>query len=546
VTSTGRAGDAVPLEAAERRRRDLASAAKRLRVAAMSDPGRSVELAETLVELVGSRLLAWSFAEAAADAPESVVLSARILAERGPIGPYASADDAVRYFTASAQLAAVQAGLGQPEAAGRTLEALDAWRAQLGALPLLSHLTPQTAVWMLTARARALLSRDVGGANAHAEAALLRLHAARLDRDPEHAYLAMAAHLVAADCRWAAGSGQAALAHHRLALARYRAAIDGLAGRQPKPALVQTALAPLTELYEPFAQRLEVGGDPAGGIALRRAWIDDLYRLERTPQSPELVSARVALGQALARAGRAIEAAAELDGVSPATESPLPVPGEPCAWKPLTPDEALSARALTITATVRLRRDVQAAIAEGVTEQAVAAQAEARLREEAERQAAARAAQLAEAERQAAEAAEAAELEATERDRREAEQAVARRAAEEAAARAAAEERRRELAAARQRERTADPAALRVAESELPQAQQQLSEAGADLAAQAAAQERLAGLLRPLAQAAPARHAAELVTSLEALVSLRWRLGDPEGSKDAAREAKGWAAEVGR
>ncbi|MGC4152677.1 MAG: hypothetical protein QM628_06315, partial [Propionicimonas sp.] len=214
-----------PLAAAERRRRDLASAAKRLRVAVMTDPARAGEFADTLVALVGNRLLAWSFTDAAADAPESVVLSARILAERGPLGPYASADDAVRYVTASVQLAAVQAGLGQPEAAGRTLDALDAWRAQLGRLPLLEQLAPLTVVWALAVRARA--AQEVAAANGYADAALLRLYAAGLDLDAGSAYLAVTAHLVAADARWAAGHPDAALAQHRLALARYRAAVAG-------------------------------------------------------------------------------------------------------------------------------------------------------------------------------------------------------------------------------------------------------------------------------------------------------------------------------
>ena len=144
----------TPLETAERHRRELTSAVKRLRVAATSDPAQTDELADSLVELNGQRLLAWSFAEAAADAPESVLLAARILAGRGPAGPYASLTDAVRYFTASAQLAAVQAGLGQPEAAGRTLDALDAWRSQLGRLPLLENLDATAVAWALIARSR--------------------------------------------------------------------------------------------------------------------------------------------------------------------------------------------------------------------------------------------------------------------------------------------------------------------------------------------------------------------------------------------------------
>ena len=44
-------------DAIERRRRDLESAARRLRVAAMSDPQRTEELADVVVELTASALL---------------------------------------------------------------------------------------------------------------------------------------------------------------------------------------------------------------------------------------------------------------------------------------------------------------------------------------------------------------------------------------------------------------------------------------------------------------------------------------------------------
>lgn len=526
-----------PLVAAERRRRELASTAKRLRVVVMTDPGRSAELAGTLVELVGNRLLAWSFAQAAADAPESVVLSARILAERGPVGPYASADDAVRYFTAAAQLAAVQAGLGQAEAAGRTVDALDSWRRQLGTLPLVEQLAPQTVVWTLVARGRSLLASDVAGANAHAEAALLRLYAERLDVDPEFAYLALAAHLLAADARWAAGQGESALAQHRLALAQYRT-VAVRAGEQLRPAVVDAALAPLAESYEPFAQRLEVLGYPASGIALRRAWLADLEHLGQPMDGPEAIAARAGLAQALARAGRAIEAAAL---AWDATGEPTPAgPGGPIAWESLPWERALSDRPLGFAATMRLRQDEQAAIVEGVAARAEAERAETDLRAAAERLAATEAAERAEAERRAAATSAADAARAALARQREAEALAARRAAEETAAREAADRRRTELAAARERARPADPEVVRAAEAALPEARQQALDEDAELSAQAAAQERLAGILRPLAQAEPAGYAAELAAALDALVSLRWRLGDPEGSREAARERKTW------
>lgn len=525
----------IPLEAAERRRRDLTSAVKRLRVAVMTDPSLFGEFADTLVESVGNRLLAWSFTEAAADAPESVVLSARILAERGPIGPYASAEDAVRYVTASVQLAAVQAGLGQPEAAGRTLDALDAWRVQLGRLPLLERLTPMTAVWALAVRARA--AQEVAVANGYADAALLRLYAAGLDLDAEAAYLAVTVHLATAAVRWAAGHTEAALAHHRLALTRYRAAIAGLDGAA-RPALAQVAWAPLPDLFGPFALRLEASGDQAGALAVRRDWLALAERLA-TADAAVTEMAKAALSQALTRVGRGVEADQFAPPV-PTTEIPLPVPGPRIDWPALAPERVLSTGSLTVTASVRLQRDEQAASAEGSAARAAAERAEERLRAKAEQLAAEQAVAQAEAERRAEAQAATAAQSAAERARAEAKAEAERRAAQEAAEQAAAAERRRERAAAREDARTVDPEVLRSSAAELPAARQQVVEAGDEPAPLAAAHERLAGLLRPLATADPDRYRDELVAALETLVSLRWRLGDPAGSREAARERKTW------
>ena len=518
-------------QAAEQRRRDLASAAKRLRVAVMTDPSQSGAFADTLVALVGNRLLAWSFAEAAADAPESVVLSARILAERGPVGPYTSADDALRYFTAAVQLAAVQAGLGQPEAAGRTLDALDDWRSRLGRLPLLERLVPSTAVWALAVRARA--AQQVAVANGYADAALLRLYAAGLDLDAEAAYLAVTVHLATADARWAAGHVEAALAHHRLALARYRAAIAGLAGAI-RPALAQIALAPLSELFGPFALRLEASGDPTGALAVRRDWLAQAERLA-TADDTATATPTAALRHALTRAGRGAEAS-QLASSAPIAELPLPVPGPRIDWPALTAEQVLSTGAVTVTAAMRLQRDEQAAAAAASAARADAEHAEARLRARAEQLAADQAAALAEAERHAEAQAVAAARAAAERAETEAAAEAERRAAQEAAEQAAAAERRRERAAAR----SVDPELLRRSAAELPDARQQAGRAGAEPAALAAAQEWLAAVLRPLATADPDRYRDELVATLEALGSLRWRLGDAAGSREIARERKTW------
>ena len=58
-----------------------------------------------------------------------------------------------------------------------------------------------------------------------------------------------------------------------------------------------------------------------------------------------------------------------------------------------------------------------------------------------------------------------------------------------------------------------------------------------DPAGSVTAHEHLAEVLRPLVLADPS-HTAELIATLDALVGLRWRLGDAEGSRAAAREAK--------
>ena len=104
--------------------------------------------------------------------------------------------------------------------------------------------------------------------------------------------------------------------------------------------------------------------------------------------------------------------------------------------------------------------------------------------------------------------------------------------------RAAAEQRRAELAA--ERERTVDPESVRAAAAELPAARLAVDQAGAESVRLWAAHERLAELLRPLATADPHQYREELTATLDTLVSLRWKLGDPEGSREAARERKTW------
>ncbi len=192
--------------------REATSQVKRLRVAAGSDPARAPELADSLIELNSLRLASWQFGEAAADAPEAVVVAARILAARGPVGPYAALSDVLRYVSATVQLAAIQSGLGQSAAAQRVLEDLDGWLGQVSRLPVNQELPATLHAWAALARARAALPQEVGLATAWADAAELLLHSTDLP-----AYLKVAILLVTADCRWAAGRPEAALAHHLLA-----------------------------------------------------------------------------------------------------------------------------------------------------------------------------------------------------------------------------------------------------------------------------------------------------------------------------------------
>ncbi|MGV8909937.1 MAG: hypothetical protein ACOH1Y_13220 [Propionicimonas sp.] len=538
----------TPIETAERTRRELVSSVKRLRVLATSDPARGDELADALVLVTGERLRCLDFAAAAADAPEAVLLAARILARNGAAGPYTSPADATRFFTASALLAATQCGLGQEAAAGRTLAGVDGWMQQLGRLPLRDHLEPAAVIWSLVARARSLLATDAALANAYAEAAAQRLYAAGLDSAQD--YLAVTVQQLLADCRWAAGLTDQALGHHRLALAGYRMAVGDVTGRV-RPGVAQVALAPVVGLHEPYALRLEYLGQPGFAVAIRRA---EVARLEELGAAAAVLgNARARLAGALGRQGRSEEAQAELAEAVVLDPSwagsphvPAAAPRGPASWEALSPTQALAPEAHPEAAILRLQQDLQTAVLDGPAARLDAERAEDLLRQEAETAAADRAADRAEAERLAQAESEAARAAAGEQDRKEAEQSAARRDTEEAAARAAAHERRQQLADEHQRRLVVDPATAAAAAAELTAARARVRDAAGELRSLRDAQERLVGLLRPLALVDPGAHRAELVAGLEALVGLRWRLGDPDGSREAAREARGQAAEPGQ
>src|SRR4030095_4937660 len=136
------------------------------------------------------------------------------LAASGPIGPYTSITDAARYVTAVVHLATIQAGMGMPDAAGRTIEVLHDVRGQTGEQRLEVPLQAETAIWALWCSARAALaSGDIATANAYADAAFIRLAESDLGNDPDANYLAMDVNRLVSDSRWAAGRAEEALSY---------------------------------------------------------------------------------------------------------------------------------------------------------------------------------------------------------------------------------------------------------------------------------------------------------------------------------------------
>ena len=73
-----------------------------------SDPSKVEELVEALNLVTGQRLLSRLWNEAAAEATEAVQASDRLVASRGPVGPYTPVVDAARYFTALTHVATLQ------------------------------------------------------------------------------------------------------------------------------------------------------------------------------------------------------------------------------------------------------------------------------------------------------------------------------------------------------------------------------------------------------------------------------------------------------
>jgi hypothetical protein len=269
-----------------------------------------------LVELTAHRLLGHAYPAAAPDAQEAVRRAAQLLTANGPIGPYTSVRDAVRYVDAVVHLAAVQAGMGLPEIAGRTIESLQDMRQQLRELRLEEQLKPRTAVWALSCSARAALaSGDVATANAYADAVLGRLAESGLRRDSDAVYVAIDADRLASDCRWAAGNIDDALARLHAAKHRYEGVVAG-PFQEPgrlSPALVERLAEPLFGLYRDMADRLGASGEGDLGLVTRRSLVQRLDGLTGRLGDPariQLASALTDLADDLLTAGRVDEAEA--------------------------------------------------------------------------------------------------------------------------------------------------------------------------------------------------------------------------------------------
>ena len=369
----------------------LASLVQRLRGWVGSDPSQASELADALIQLTRHRLLGHSYAAAAEDAQDAVRRSAELLAAKGPIGPYTSVSDAGRYVTAVVHLAAIQAGLGVPEAAGKTIESLNDIREQLGE-GLLRQLQPQTAIWALSCSARAALATgEIAAANACADAALARLSESGLGSDPDAQYLAMDVDWLASDSRWAAGRVEEAVAYQHAAKDRYEAVVDGRLDQPARlsPALLDRLAEPLSSLYGDMADRLAAIGEVDLRLMTRRRLIELLGGLTGRlgdPARVHLASALTDLAHDLLEYGRvdeadaaAAQAAAMTHGVEHAAETAddparrtVSRGTQSVTWTQLSPIAAYAAT----TAGAAARADLTSTQAERLRKAAVWLQAE--------------------------------------------------------------------------------------------------------------------------------------------------------------------------
>ncbi|MET1004193.1 MAG: hypothetical protein ABWX96_01525 [Propionibacteriaceae bacterium] len=296
------------------RAKTLASSVQRLRGWVGSDPSRTPELADALVELTAHRLLGHGYGAAAADAQEAVRYAAQLLTANGPIGPYTSVDDAARCVTAVVHVATIQAAAGLPEAAQRTVDSLQDLRDQLSELGLDERLEPRTAIWALTCTARsALATGEIASANAYADAVLDRVADAGLRQDPDATYLVVDADRLASDARWAAGRTEEALTRLHAAKDHYDAFVAGRLQEPGRisPALLERLSEPLFGLYRDMADRLAATGEADLGLVTRRALVDTLRGFGNRLGDPARLQLALAwsdLANDLLRVDRTVEA----------------------------------------------------------------------------------------------------------------------------------------------------------------------------------------------------------------------------------------------
>lgn len=308
----GAMADNQPRDDHAKQLKQAISRTKQLRGWVSSDPGRSDDFVDALNEATGLRLLSRLWAEAAPEATEAVGAADKLVASRGPVGPYTPLVDAGRYFTALTHVATVQSGMNLPEHAGMTIGAAFAWKDQLTRDGLADELLPRTAVWALLARARgALAVGDLAQANAQADAALNRAREAEFSG--AETLILLEALRTDADARFAVDLTDQSIDLLHEAVARWqewtRADLEQLP-RMAK-AHLERLVGPVVPLRRDLADRLAWAGRWDEALTVREELSTLLHRTAARRGEQGRVDLAVARGDqtwTLADAGRAQEA----------------------------------------------------------------------------------------------------------------------------------------------------------------------------------------------------------------------------------------------
>ena len=333
---------------------------QRLRGWVGSDPSKTTELADALVELTAHRLLGHGYA-AAADAQEAVRRAAELLAAKGPIGPYTSLSDAARFAAAAVHLATIQTGVGMSEAAGRTIESLGNATRSTRRRAAASIAAADGDLGTVVRRSGCTRLQNVATANAYADAAVGRLSESHLEEDPDGQYLAIDVDRLASDCRWAGGH----LDQSIMFLPRTAKSIRQGGGRSTAPtgalesALLERLAEPLFDLYRDVADRLIAIGEvdlglvtadvdrTAGGLTGR---LGDLARVHLAAALTDLArdltnSGRSVGGRSGGCRGRSDGAVARTCACSRhrSADKPERLRTQPVSWTPLPPAASYAA-----------------------------------------------------------------------------------------------------------------------------------------------------------------------------------------------------------